>query len=119
MSRKENPRTNATTGGFQGTFANRAAQGTGGSPGWLALYVGSRRSFCSPEPLEAAGVGGRTFKLAELCPPKREGSDAVLSASLQPDDGATSPHLRPIWRKGATVRPFVSRQPWFRGPSKP
>ena len=49
MSRKENPRTNATTGGFQGTFANRAAQGTGGSPGWLALYVGSRRSFCSPE----------------------------------------------------------------------
>src|SRR6266568_128249 len=73
----------------------------------LAILRGVRR----------VGAGGRKLKLAEPRPPKRAGSDAVLSASLQADDGAISSHLRPTWRKGATSRPFLSRQPWSRGPS--
>src|SRR6266536_5452036 len=68
-------------------------------------------AWLSPK-VRRVGAGGRKFKPAE--PPKREGSDGVLSASLQADDAAISPHLRPSWRKGAISPPFVSRQPWFR-----
>jgi hypothetical protein len=67
-SGKENPRTNATTGGFQGTLAKPGCSGDGGSPGWLALYVGSRRSFCSPRNRRSILPAGCRWAIAGLAP---------------------------------------------------